>query len=319
MAVKILDCTLRDGGYVNDWNFGQDNINTIITNLKNLDIDLIEIGFCKGEGGNPNRAEYKNIHEINTSSIQHNNLVVMVESGYKFDLGSIPESCISKVKMIRIIVWKNSIFNAFEIAKSYLNKGYKICINFTRTDQYTPEELLSLCEEFTSLEIEAFYIVDTFGSMYLEHFIKYSAFLDANLPENICIGIHAHNNLNQANQVAEYYTNIKSNRTYIIDATLSGIGRGAGNVCLELICKYMNFSNNSIYDIDTMLKISQNIIEPIIRNHYSGGKSSFIYSAINNINPEYVVQMDFNKDNVLKKLKNISDDDKVRFNSNSII
>ena len=113
MAVKILDCTLRDGGYVNDWNFGQDNINTIITNLKNLDIDLIEIGFCKGEGGNPNRAEYKNIHEINSSSIQHNNLVVMVESGYKFDLGSIPESCISKVKMIYLLTYKIKNYQKF--------------------------------------------------------------------------------------------------------------------------------------------------------------------------------------------------------------
>lgn len=312
MSFKLLDCTLRDGGYLNDWNFGKSNIEQIVTTLTGAGIDYVELGFVKGSNQDLGKAEFSKISDVDKLDLSGPQLAVMVESGYPFNYNDIPESKDTSVRLVRIIVWKSSINEAFEITKSLLCKGYKVCINLTRTDQYTLDEFTNIVSVFLKLDILAIYIVDTFGRMYLEDFQRYSECLVNILPPHVSIGIHSHNNLAQSNFVAQYYCNLDTDREYIIDATLSGIGRGAGNTKLEILLAYLNRYHKTQYNDEVLLRLSENLIEPVIRSCTKYITSAYVYAAQNNINPEYVVSHQ-DHHSIIEKLSEIPTEQKIRY------
>ena len=138
---------------------------------------------------------------------------------------------------------------------------------------YTDTELLELIESVNDLEPYAFSIVDTFGSMYREDLQRVFYLIHHNLWTNAKIGFHSHNNLQMSFSLSQDFIEMSQGlRDIVIDTSMAGMGRGAGNTNTELVMQYMNRKFNSGYDIDTILDLIDNYIDGF-HNQYEWGYS----------------------------------------------
>ena len=138
---------------------------------------------------------------------------------------------------------------------------------------YTDAELLDLIEKINELEPYAFSIVDTFGSLYREDLQRVFYLVHHNLWANAKIGFHSHNNLQMSFALSQDFIDMSQGlRDIVVDSTMAGMGRGAGNTNTELVMQYMNRKFNSGYDIDIVLDLIDNYIDGF-HNSYEWGYS----------------------------------------------
>jgi len=215
-------------------------------------------------------------------------LAAMVEIGYGYPVDRFPNRSNDTVDMIRLVVWKRMIPESVEYAKSLLKKGYEVSIQATRTDQYTLEEFAEFVKTFSSLSLTAIYIVDTFGLMTKDVLLKYVDIADCNLSKGIRLGYHAHNNMQQAFSNMLALVEHKWNHNLIIDASVMGIGRGAGNLCLELFEKYLNENQEGKYLYNYLFEVAERYIKPIFQKSPWGYSIPYLLSAQNGCNPSFV-------------------------------
>ena len=163
--IKILDCTLRDGGYVNNWDFGHKNICKILTNLINAKLDYIECGFLKPIEYNNNKSLFSNIDllsKVIPLESKHTQYTLMINFG-EYDSDNIP-LCANKNIALRIVFKKEQRLQAFKYCKSLKDKGYDVFVNPMHTNTYTSYELLELVKMVDELHPKGFTIVDTTGA-----------------------------------------------------------------------------------------------------------------------------------------------------------
>ena len=171
MRYKVLDCTLRDGGYVNNWDFSNGGILNIIRSLIESNIDIIECGFLNNNTGKEfNSSKFKDISNINIllKSIPETDkmFVAMINLG-EYDLDSIPtyNSEKNNISGIRLAFHKKDFNKAIDAAKIIVKKGYRLFVQAMVTLSYSDLELLNLIETFNGIGVYSIYIVDSFGSM----------------------------------------------------------------------------------------------------------------------------------------------------------
>ena len=253
--ISVLDCTLRDGGYVNDWRFGENVIEDILHKLCRTNVDILEIGFLRNEPYNPNRVVFPSMEQVQKLSGKLKRkgskpkLAVMAEIAHPIPLDMIEPSEMNDIDIIRVIVWKSKHINgktvdalqdSYAYCKEIVKKGYQLCIQPNRTDQYSDTEFEDMVKMFRELSPMAIYVVDSWGTMYSNQVLHYMDLADNILEKNISIGFHGHNNMMQVFGTAEKIVERGYDRNIILDASVYGIGRGAGNLNLELITKYLN-------------------------------------------------------------------------------
>ncbi len=310
MNIKILDCTLRDGGYINNWEFPNKTINSIIKALEISNIDIIECGYINNKKGKKeNSTIFNNISSIdkivNNKSTKK---VVMINLG-DFDIDYLPKKSNHSIDGIRLAFHKKDKNRAIIEAKKIISLGYKLYFQPMVTKNYQDIEFLSLIESVNQLKIYAFYIVDSFGSMSLKEFQRYMILADNNLNKNISLGYHSHNNMQLAFSNAINMCNTRFNRDIIIDASIYGIGRGAGNLNTELIADYLNKLNYSNYRILPLLEIIDEFLNSLMIKNPWGFSPAQYLSASFNCHPNYATYL-INKNtkhivgvrNILKKL-----------------
>lgn len=287
--IQILDCTLRDGGYVNDWKFGDENAKNIVTAISKAGADYCELAFIRHCEYQKGKMEFNNMDQITAifrpSGIK---LAAMVEIGYGYPASSFPKRSENTVDLIRLVVWKRMIKESLEYCKVLQDKGYEVCIQATRTEQYSFEEFADFVRVFSMLKPKGIYIVDTFGLLTKERLLKYAEIADKNLTEGMFLGYHAHNNMQQAfsNALAIIEKTWKHN--LILDASVMGIGRGSGNLCLELLVKYLNESNGASYNESLIYEVADKYIQPIFNKKPWGYSIPYLLSAKYERNPSYV-------------------------------
>lgn len=288
--VKVLDCTLRDGGYINNWDFGVDAIEDIILQLESSRVDIIEIGFLKNEEYKIDRTVYNSIKQISKQIYpkkKHCLYAAMIEVHNPIPLEMVEPCSDSTVDIIRVVVWKRLLKEGFEYCKGIVEKGYKLCIQPARVDQYSYEEFKEMVEMFNELDPMAVYIVDSWGTQYDKAIMKYVSIAEKYLRPQIAIGYHGHNNLMQAFATAVTLGNHDTDREIIIDASIYGIGRGAGNLNTELFAKYLNEMFEKKYELIPLVEIFDKYIQPL-RMKFSWGYSfPFFLSAKHGCNPDY--------------------------------
>lgn len=306
--VKLLDCTLRDGGYVNCWHFGRETIADTLDSLFAAKIDIVEAGFIRDVEEDLDSAVFPNVISVNsllsgnTIDKRNKKLAVMAEMSNPIPVDKIALSCETEVDIIRVIVWKtkhledgtmvDALQEGFEYCKEIASKGYKVCIQPNRTDQYTDEEFISMIKMFSKIKPYAIYVVDSWGTMYSNQVLHYMDIADSVLPKEIAIGFHGHNNMMQAFSTAEKIIEKKYDRDIILDASIDGIGRGAGNLNLELIARYMNVNCGTDYEMEPMYAIYDKHIKPMKITYSWGSSFSYMLSAIHNANPNYATYFD---------------------------
>lgn len=290
--VRVLDCTLRDGGYINNWNFGRHQIKDIIYRLGKGSIDVIECGFLRSAAVDQDKSLFASIESVR-EYIGDKNPNVMYVGMIQLGKDALTNEEISSydgtsLDGIRITFHEHEIDEAFELGQQLMDKGYKVFMQPVGTTTYSDSHLLSLIERINGLKPYGFYMVDTLGTMYRNDLLRMFFLVDNNLDSHIVLGFHSHNNMQLAFSNAQELIRMSTTRRIIIDSSAYGMGRGAGNLCTELICDYINRNIGLRYETSQVLSIIDEYINPI-RSKYSWGgyDISYFVSAANHCHPNY--------------------------------
>lgn len=288
-GIRILDCTLRDGGYVNDFCFGEDVIKGVVSKLGDSSIDIVEIGFMKSGCFDPDRTQYGSsefaARVIGTRS-PHAMYVGMIQYG-KISEEEIAPRIQGGLDGIRVTFHEHEIEPSFELGRKLKEKGYEVFMQPVGTTTYTDAALLELVERVNRLEPYAFYLVDTLGTMYPRDVLRMAYLVDNNLKPGIAMGYHSHNNLQMSFANAQRLLEADTHRDIIVDASVFGMGRGAGNLCTELIAQYVNDHIGYRYNTTPLLEIYDEYIGPLTSRYAWGYGAAYCMAALNNCHPNY--------------------------------
>ena len=318
--MKILDCTLRDGGYCNEWRFGKKNIWKIVDGLFEARIDIVECGFLtKKIKHDPDLTQFNDMKEISetiSSDVSDQMLVCMINCG-EYDLEALPECRETPVRGIRLAFHKRDIDQAFREACIIQGKGYALFLQPMVSLNYSDEEFLSLIRRSNAIHPYAFYIVDSFGVMKQRDLIRLFCLVEHNLDEGIAIGFHSHNNMQLSFSNAQVFLGCASEHELIIDASVYGMGRGAGNLNTELLVEFVNENYEKKYRLRPLLLIIDEILNAFYQQNYWGYSLPNYLSAKHNVHPNYAGYLDAKRtltiDNMNDLFSLMSDEKKVQF------
>ncbi len=304
----MLDCTLRDGGYCNNWTFGQENIKKIINRLMEANLDIIECGYLSQKHEkNSDRTQFTSFSEL-ASFIPKDKegklFVVMVNFG-EYPIDDIPDYDGSAVDGFRVCFHKKNRFAALEYCRNIREKGYKVFVQGMVSLSFSDEEFIDFIKRANEIDPYAFYIVDSFGMMKEKDLVRLFYMVEHNLENSICIGFHSHNNMQLAYSNCLCLAQIQSNRTIILDASVYGMGRGAGNLNTELFIQYLNENRNSDYVLTPLLAIIDEILDNFYQKNYWGYSLPNYISAKNNAHPNYASFLNDKKTLTVEDMENI--------------
>lgn len=290
--IGLLDCTMRDGGYINDWNFGHATMMSIYKRLDESGVDFIEIGFLDDRriydydrSIQPNTGCFNKIYA--GIEKKHAIPVAMIDYG-TCDIENIADAKDSFIEGIRVIFKKEKIDYALPFCRAIKEKGYKLFIQAISITAYSDLEMLEYINKINELHPYAFSIVDTYGLLDNRKMAHYFDLIDNNLHSDIAIGYHDHNNFQLAFSNTMKFMGLETKRTIIGDASVYGMGKSAGNCPIELLAMYMNNTFGTQYDINQYLEIFDTELSQIYNKYYWGYKYNFYISAMQNCHPNYV-------------------------------
>jgi 4-hydroxy 2-oxovalerate aldolase len=261
----VLDCTIRDGGLMNNHKFDDQVVKTVYTACVEAGIDYMELGYkasrkivVPGEHGAWKYCTEEDMRRIVGENPTSLKLTVMADAertDYHEDI--LPKSQ-SVIDMVRVATYISQIPTALEMVKDAHDKGYETTVNLMAVSTVPEYALNEGLELLARSETKAIYVVDSFGTLYSEqvaHLVrKYLQYCKAAGKE---VGMHAHNNLQLgfANTIEAIVLGAN-----MLDATMAGLGRGAGNCPMELL---IGFLHNPKYNLLPVLRCVQDTIEPL--------------------------------------------------------
>lgn len=253
--IKVLDCTIRDGGLMNNHLFSDELVRKVYQAANDAHIDYIELGykadesqFARSEFGPMKFCSEKDIDNVVNGIEKKVKISVMADIG-RFDPESVVPCGESHIDMYRVASYVKDIDKAIDLVNKLNGKGYETTINIMAVSHARERELdEALVQVEKESAADVIYLVDSFGALYSEQ-IAYLAKKYKDLMPSKELGIHAHNNqqLAFANTIESIINNIN-----YLDGTVYGIGRAAGNCPLELL---LGFLKNPKYDIRPIIKI----------------------------------------------------------------
>jgi len=288
----LLDCTLRDGGYVNDWTFGNGTMTSVFDRLGESGIDVIEIGFLDDrQPFNINRTIQPNTQGLSAAfsktSGKGAKVVAMIDYG-TCSINNIQPRSETLIDGIRVIFKKENMHKAIAFGKEIMDKGYQLFLNMVSITSYEDEDIIEFSEAVNKIRPFAVSLVDTYGLMHKEQMFHYFGLLDQHLDRSISMGYHSHNNFQLAYSNTIEMLKLKTDRDLIVDGTLYGMGKSAGNAPTELLAMYLNENYGKRYDISQILEAIDTDILPIYEKHYWGYGFLFYIAAKNDCHPTYV-------------------------------
>ncbi len=239
--IKVIDCTVRDGGLMNKWQFDDAFVCKVYKALSEAGVDYMEIGylssessFSRDEMGPWKFCAEEDVHRVTGSISSRLKLSAMADIG-RIDYDDIPPKSESSLDMVRVACYIHQTDAGIDLAHHCMEKGYEVTINLMAVSTVGLRDLEEGLNDLSKSKVPVIYLVDSFGAFYSEDIdVLAKKYIEA-LPGKT-IGIHAHNNqqLAFANTIAA----IISGANYL-DGTLYGIGRGAGNCPLELLIAFL--------------------------------------------------------------------------------
>ena len=290
-SIKLLDCTLRDGGYVNHWRFGRQAIPDILSKLVLANMDFIECGYLsQKKGGDPDVAQFATLDDLAAvlpSKQPHQRFAIMINFG-EYDDAALPSPS-GDAPVIRVCFHKKDRAAAVAYCGRLVEKGYTVFLQPMAILNYSDGEYVELIREANAIKVRCFYIVDSFGVMETKDLLRLQLVADRNLDPGIALGYHSHNNLQQAYGNAKMFVEQHLSREIVIDASVFGIGRGAGNLNMELFADYLNRQQEKAYRIEPLLDIMDEHLQSVFRETPWGYSLPFYFSAKNNCHPNYAL------------------------------
>lgn len=315
--IEILDCTLRDGGYINNWLFKKKNIDMIYEKLSASKVDYIELGYMDENANSDfDSTKFNSFELIENIACNNRNNVLMIDFG-KFPINKIPKQSQTNIYGVRLAFSKKDLREAISYCEKLKEKGYKVFVQPMVTPSYSRKELEILLNLVNRLNPFAVYIVDSFGSMNEEIVINILNMYKDILNKEIKIGFHSHNNLQLAYSNSIAFINNSDDREIIVDSSVYGMGRGAGNLSTELISAYLNNNIQMDYKISYILEIVDNYLLDLKKVKNWGYCLEYYLSAMNNCHPNYAKFLSEMHTMTIYDMQNIlasiSDEKKIRY------
>ncbi len=275
--IQFLDCTLRDGAYIVDAKFGTPAIKGIISKLQEADIDIIECGWLKNTEHVSGTSFYHvpdDLLEYIGEKKKNTTYVVMIDWD-RYNLDFLPECDGKSIDAVRVVFPHGKHCEGIRVGSEIAKKGYKVYFQAANTLAYSDDDLTALAEEINKVHPVALSVVDTFGAMYEEDLDRIVRILDTKLDSDIGLGFHSHNNQQLSFALTMHFVEqLKSSRRKcIVDASLCGMGRGAGNATTELLANYLNKKHMCNYDLNQIMD-AIDVYMTAFQKNYSWGYST---------------------------------------------
>lgn len=308
--IQVLDCTLRDGGYCNDWKFGFDNARKIIHGLLESGVEIVECGFLTNRVAyDPAITKYTSVEEASRiiPEEKENRLFVAMVNYGELDPANLPPRQASLLDGLRIAFHKKDLEGALQLCRDIKARGYLVFMQPMVTLSYSDDALLRLIAAANEIHPYAFYIVDSFGMMKSKDLERMFYMVEHNLASDIWIGFHSHNNMQLAFSNAQRLATLQTSRNLIIDSSVYGMGRGAGNLNTELLVEYLNENTGKQYRLKPLLTLIDEILNGFYQRNYWGYSLPNYISAAHNAHPNYAGYLDDKKTLTIEGMNDIFD------------
>lgn len=321
--ISILDCTLRDGGHVNGSRFGHEAIHEIAYGLSKANIDYVEMGFLKNGKFTKDQSSCIDAAEMNVNipdDRKKTKFTAMIRPDW-YDISQLSEKK-QKVDIIRFAFYYRDFELMSEYAKTVRDRGYGVICNPVNVMGYSDDNLKELTERLNLVKPEQLTIVDTYGALTFDDLNRIYNIFEANLDSSIRIGLHLHENQSLAYGLLHEFLRIKKpGRGTVIDASLLGMGRMPGNLCLEILASHMNTYYARDYDMEAIYRLIGKYIEPL-KVKYGWGYHP-VYFLTGKINMhrsygEFLIDKGLDVYEISKLLVKVPDDRKDEFHRNVI-
>lgn len=291
--IKVIDCTVRDGGLMNDHKFDDAFVKAVYTTCVAAGVDYMELGykasrkiFSPAEHGTWRFCDEDDIRRIVGDNKAALKLCVMADAertDYHTDI--LPKDK-SVIDCIRVATYIHQIPTAIDMINDAHDKGYETTLNLMSISVVKESDIDRALEALVKTPVGTIYLVDSFGSLYSEQIRELTLkFLKAVEGTGKQVGIHTHNNqqLAYANTIEALI--LGANR---LDATISGLGRGAGNCALELL---LGFLKNPKYELRPVLECIQNVFLPLQKKIEWGFTIPYMITGQLNLHPREAIKM----------------------------
>ena len=283
--MQILDCTLRDGGYYNNWDFNDKLVDKYISCTNNLPIDYLEIGYrnpkLKGYFGKFYFCNLDVLKKFKNNSNKKISIMLNQKSVTVENIENILNPILGYVDLIRMAVDPNKVDDCILIAKKIKEYNIDIALNVMYASEWKDDN--QVIEKIKSLEkyCKFLYLVDSFGSLFPEEV----SLLMKKVKVNSTLGFHGHDNLGLG--LSNTLSAIDSGAG-IVDATITGMGRGAGNLSTELLLTVLNKKKNLLIDFDSLSDVVSDF--EVMKNEYKWGTSlPYMFSGANSFPQKQVM------------------------------
>lgn len=296
--VKVFDCTIRDGGLVNNFQFEDKFVKAVYDTCIKAGVDYMEIGKnnsatiqSPSEFGKWNFCAEEDIRKIvgkNNTSLK---IAVMSDIGRTVKDELKPKKD-SVVDMVRVAAYIHQIPAAIELIEDAHKKGYETTINIMAISKAMSDELDEALEVLSKTSVDIIYLVDSFGSFYPEQIsLLANKYMKVAKASGKLVGVHTHNNIQLA------YANTIEAMIYgasVLDVTISGLGRGAGNCPMELL---IGFLKNPKYKLMPVLKFIEEFMVPLEKQLDWGYSVPYMLTGQLNEHPRTAMKARENDDN----------------------
>jgi 4-hydroxy 2-oxovalerate aldolase len=294
--IEVLDCTLRDGGYYNNWDFSLDLVRDYIKSISSSGIKYVELGFRSFPSKSFRGSNwYTTENYINSLHIPKNlKIAVMVNASEIINKKNLENAVknlfvkknTSKIDLVRVAFHLNEIDETVKIAKTLQKLGYKIGLNLMQISEISEKDLLIASKKISQSNADVFYFADSLGSLNAEQIKKIIRTIKINWKGDI--GIHAHDNLGKAinNTKEAIFSGVKWT-----DCTITGMGRGPGNTQTENYLVEIENTFKKKFNILPILNVIKNYFREL-KVKYGWGTNTYYYLAgLNGIHPTYIQEM----------------------------
>lgn len=280
--IKVLDCTIRDGGLMNNWDFDKAMVKEVFQGLVDAGVDYVELGyradkkqFSPKEHGPWRFCDEKDLRDVAFEC--DTKISVMLDVG-RTDYDAFLPASESIVSMFRVATYAKDVDKAIHLGKHVQNMGYEVCVNIMAASHVLEPDLDEALSQLADTNFEAIYLVDSFGYFYSEQ-IHYLADKYLNGLDGKTVGIHCHNNqqLAFANTVEGIIRGIN-----FVDGSIYGMGRAAGNCTTELL---LGFLKNPKYDVRPVLHLIEKHFEALKRELKWGYELPYLITGVLNKHP----------------------------------
>ena len=336
--ILLLDCTIRDGGYLNNWEFSYEEVLDCYKAVTEAGYTYFEIGFRTNKELLPNKGKwcYSTENDINQIYKKYNGckIAVMAKIG-TVTINDFIKKKNSNITMVRVLINRSTQENG--VQKSYYNHsdireaknfckqlidyGYEVCMNFPCGDIINEDEIKIIVSEFYNVNLKALYLADTYGGFnsYNVPIQLHKFYSELNkYNSNLSFGFHSHNNNEDA--FSKTTTAIYHGCT-MIDSCIGGLGRGAGNLKSEQLMSYLYKDNTEYINKITplIIYIDKHIIskKEYINNNYMQSHPYYMISGKLSLHPNYILEILHMNTNIINDIKLIFEIDKITKNNKS--